>query len=266
MELPVFPDELKCVLTCLDTTGKELSWNIQRSSKKVVLNLVWKVTSKCPPSEVKPQIFAPSKKSLKPAGKPVVLSEKPPSAACAGQPSQPGAKKKKSPSRLARDRKRLLLFKERKKEQRSQLHTQEQEPSIDFTCRVIQYKNTIKRTFLYHYPFTIPVNATTTASDVKKCIINSLEKFDKNVPDPSCITLIQPVGEGDQPSTPMWVVPDRMCLYQVYANSTLPKRMFFDICMDEPAADDCMYYSSEGGDSDSWETDSTASQLDGSLD
>ena len=61
------------MLACLDTNGKELSWNIQRSSKKTVINLTWKATtkSKSPPSGRK---FAPSENTQKPAGKPAVAA------------------------------------------------------------------------------------------------------------------------------------------------------------------------------------------------
>ena len=283
MELPVFPDELKHMLACMDTNEKELSWNIQRSSEKTVVNLTWKVMtkpkSKNPPSEKK---FAPSPKAHKSAGKPAVLKKIVASAPSAGLQSQPPSKKKrKSPSRLARDRKRLLQFKEKKKEERSQLHSPKQVNSIDFSCRVIWHKTNLnRRSFLYHYPYDIPIDDTTTASDVKEILIQNLrEDTVRHIPDISCISLIQPVGECKhapytrwnveecgQSSTPMWVVPDNLPLTQLYASSVLPDHIYFDICLDEPATDEDMYLSSSEDCDANWETDSAASQSDASLD
>ena len=268
MELPVFPDELKEVLTCLDTNGKELCWTIQRSSKKTVLSLTWKILSKSPPNEVPHRKFVSSSKRSKPVGNPTDLRARASaSASSAGATCQSGQKKKKSPSRLKRDRIRLQQFKEKKRRESGQQVAQRQTAQVSAKCRVINYRHSQRRSFIYHYPIPVCINKDTTASEVKHSIYNSLQQDgifgDVSIPSPSCISLIQTagdVGDHDQPGhgIPMWVVPDSLPFCQIYAANDSPKHIQFDVCLDPPADDTSDV-------SEDWETESTGSQSDGSF-
>lgn len=88
MEWPDSPDELKNVLRCLNTSDKDFTWNIDNSEREITLQLVWKT-------------------HLEPSGSIVAASGK-------DQPQI--GKKNKSPSRRARDRRRLEEFRKRKKQ------------------------------------------------------------------------------------------------------------------------------------------------------
>lgn len=100
MELPHFPDKLTEIMKCLDTSNKHFIWNIHNTDEKITVTLVWE-------AEMSKSNFAPklSKQRKQQVGNTATGSTKPLSR----------SKKKKSPSRLARDRKRLLDFKIRKK-------------------------------------------------------------------------------------------------------------------------------------------------------
>lgn len=92
MALPIFPLDLQHVLLSLDTMGTRPCWNINRTSHQITLSCQW---------------YFPGKKDDnfdKPRKPPLKVSTKKNS-------------KRKSPSRLARDKRRLQEFQAKKKSQ-----------------------------------------------------------------------------------------------------------------------------------------------------
>ena len=288
MEGPVLPKSLLQLLDDYSVQDKELSWKFHDSKRKISLTLVWTSKSnkalqpptvpcarranpgtrnttrrprnglvtgpdKCGPARPHPRTDTPSVKITDTLDKPV-------------NPKSCAAGKKKSPSRLARDRRRLIAFKERKKMERSQKQAENHTTSIYAKSRLIQYRDNPKRIFLTHVPISIPASPNTTASDMKNSIFNSFQErnfYGIHVPNPSCITVVQAVGgtEALDDRTPVWILPDNVPLCHMYADSTIPLLIQFDICIDAPAADD---YTSDSD--EDWETDSTDSQSVASLD
>ena len=97
MELPVYPKDLTDILKCLDTSGP-LNWNISKSAVEIRLELVW---SKFPQKNQRSTTDPPVD----------------------GATTRRKQGKKKSPSCLRRDRRRLNAFKHRKKVERQQRGT-----------------------------------------------------------------------------------------------------------------------------------------------
>ena len=91
--MPDLPFDLKYTLCGIDTKGATIDWNIHRTSRDISLQIVFHLSKF--PSKIK-------KAAKPPAG------VKP----CVGKKNKPH----KSPSRLARDRRRLELFKRKKSE------------------------------------------------------------------------------------------------------------------------------------------------------
>ena len=116
MELPVLPESLVNSLKCLDTNNKQFAWNIYSTSEKIVVNLTWK-------NNIHQSNVAPN--DVTNAGK------KKPDTKCTASLLRQNhlaqsvkKRKKKSPSRLSRDRRRLLEFREKKRK-----HQEGQSPS-----------------------------------------------------------------------------------------------------------------------------------------
>ena len=193
MEGPALPKSVLQLLDDYSVQDKELSWKFHDSKRKVSLILVW--TSKSDKATQPPTVpcatgmnpgttrrprngpvtgsdergpVRPHPRTDTPSVKTIDKLDKP-----VNPKSNAAGKKKKSPSRLARDRRRLIPFKEKKRMERSQNHA----TSISAKSRVIQYKNIPKRIFLTQFPLSIPARPNTTASDMKNSIFNTRDSI-----------------------------------------------------------------------------------------
>lgn len=99
MGIPALPVEIMNILNNLDTSKMNLTWNLCRSAKEIKLNLTWKAPR-----------HARSRPSMFPLE--VELREPPAATISASVPPQ---KKKKSASRLRRDKERLSNFLQKKR-------------------------------------------------------------------------------------------------------------------------------------------------------
>ena len=119
MDLPAFPDSLVNRINTIDRFGKEIKWKLtETDDRKITLQIIWTMVQKLPPDDVTLQQIRDNNNNNRRAAavrkEPNHVSEK------------NKYKKRKSPCRLARDRRRLLEFmKGRSRLQKKSGHDQE---------------------------------------------------------------------------------------------------------------------------------------------
>lgn len=266
MEFPVFPQDLKDVVEHLDTSGKELSWTLQRTSKKLVLNLIWKSVGKsnfpskkitqrkCPSTEASrsrnaagnieksaiPSVSSAGAQDLPEAEKPMVV---PSHSFNLRRKSHP--KKKKSPSRLKRDRKRLLEFRKKKATEKkhsefSYNHLNEDPLPKMPDVVVVQPGNILYRDLdpetvaSATQPMTISVHEKARILDIKRTITCVMDIHKLPLFNPSSIVL-NLLDTKHASSLPVISdVPDDLLLQQILVKHSLEEcHMQYDICFDE---------------------------------
>ena len=124
MEGPGLPDSVASVLQCLDINGKQLTWNISNTDSKTTLTMVW---TSPPLSNLAPTDVRQKRKQQE--GRSDTHVDQVPTAALQKVKfikKKGKTRKKKSPSRLARDWKRLREFRNRKKQGTTKTETEPQ--------------------------------------------------------------------------------------------------------------------------------------------
>lgn len=172
--------------------------------------------------------------------------------------------KKKSPSRLARDRNRMKAFREKKRVEKVAFKNQQQHNKQESNLIIAHGRvaNSSTRRYMidHNHPIPIPIQNSTTILDMKTFLYTRLHDS-YLIKNPESFTLLQTVGDQEHPDplAPLLVLPNHLTLHQVYANSIIPKSIVYDILFDDEPG---LEASSDTDTDKDWETDSTDSSSD----
>ena len=290
----MLPESIRTILNRLDVQDKELSWKFQDNKRKIELNLVWTLKKRHQKWQNKAQTPSPKtassmlpkatagSKSSGTVNKEVVMPVKTPSKRSDSDVSaasivndsgyskpeslllldplptplgaSPNKKKKKSPSRVKRDRERLERYRQQKKrlKQNSKFLKSHIAENVDVKgifnhdrLRLYPGKfNVSDEEIRSHFPHGICtrstlVTETMTVGDVKKDIFNYLHHgLDFPMSGPDCIQLHQIAATytvlRDTGSCPALVDLDNdLLLSQILLNKEFPVySVIFDACFD----------------------------------